>query len=302
MQIERIRKESYSLSVSIFHLVLVSAVISLLAVAQAAEREEEVYPKEEIKSFVRYTARRSTKADAGRVEIIQSEIEYSRGLKFFRQLPVKVALNQEYIGIKNETQVELPSRLIGLSSDIETTLPFFGLDRAYLRLGVSPSFFGDDWEFHSSGFRIPSRYYFIFRKDEKWTFVGGVALYPDFQRKVFPIAGFIYKPNDKLSFNIIPERPNINYAINDKTSLFAEGGVFIKEFEVTRDNQENVVLRYAGFNLGSGVSHKINKSAQTFFSVAGVFNRSLRYRDSVGKVSMKNSLYGELRMEVKFAQ
>ena len=215
-------------------------------------------------------------------------------------MPLKLSLDNKYICIENTTTVKLPAHLVGLTTDIETTFPFFNVDKTYLSLGVSPSFYGDDWSFRTSGFRLPSRAFLIYQPTEKWTFLAGVAFYPDFENEVLPILGFIYKPNDKLTFEITPKRPNISYILNDKITLFAEGGSTFSEFEVSKDNLKNVVLRYRETHLGAGIKYKVNKFIESSLSCGGIFGRSLKYRDdSLGEVDIKNGTYAELRLEIK---
>lgn len=267
--------------------------------AEAQEQAEDK-PSHQVDSYVRYIPSRSVDAMSGKVEIIESGAEYSYEFKAFDKLPVKLSLNNNYIGIEDSLDsVELPAHLVGLTTDIETTLPFFHFNKTYLRLGISPAFYADDWDFPSSSFRIPSRYFLIYQPDAKWTFLYGVAVYPDFENEVLPIIGFIYKPNDKLAFNIVPKRPNITYFINDRMSLFAEGGTSLNsEFEVTRDNTKNVVLRYKEARLGGGIKFKFNQYIQSSISAGGLFNRSLKYRDGQGKVNIKDGLYTEFRVEI----
>jgi hypothetical protein len=215
------------------------------------------------------------------------------------KLPLKFSLAPQYIGIENTTEVELPSNLTGLTTDIETTLPFFNFDKTYLRLGISPSFYGEDWDFETSNFRIPMRYFLIHQPNAQWTLMAGVAVYPDFQTELLPILGFIYQPNDKLIFRIVPKRPNVSYLLNARVTLFVEGGSSLNsEFEVTKDNLKNVVLRYKQMRLGSGVKLKLNKFIQSSLSAGAVFNRTLKYRDSLGKVNLKDGFYTEFRIEV----
>jgi len=253
----------------------------------------------EFDSYVRYSASRSIKADSGKVGIIKSESEYSHELKLFEQLPVKLSLGYQYIGINDTVKLKLPAHLTGVTTDIETTLPLFSLSKTYLRLGVSPSFYGDNWDFNSSNFRIPSRYIIIYKPNEKWTFLCGVAVYPTYENPVFAIGGFIYKPNDKLVFNIVPNRPNVAYSVNERITLFTEGDLYVEEFRVSRGDPKDVVLRYAEARLGSGIKFKINDSIYSSFSAGSLFNHYLRYRDSQGKVGIKNGLYTEFRVEVQ---
>jgi hypothetical protein len=264
-----------------------------------ASQDSPDYPRQGVDSYFRYIPSRSAKGPCGKIEIIESGAQYYYELKLFDKLPVKFSLDTEYIGIENTTELELPSHLNGFSCDIETTLPFFSLDKTYLRLGISPSFYDDDWDFESSNFRIPMRCFLIHKPNAQWTLIGGVAVYPDFQNEVLPILGFIYQPNDRLIFNIVPKRPNISYLINDRFTLFAEGGSSLNsEFEVTKDNLENVVLRYKQMRLGSGLKFKINEIIQSSISAGAVFNRTLKYRDSLGKVNLKDGFYTEFRLEM----
>ncbi len=255
----------------------------------------------EMESSVKYEPSRGVESVRGEIEIIKSDFTYKYGFKAFDKLPVELSLNTGYIGIDNTVaSVELPARLIGLSTGIETTLPFFNFNNTYFRLGVEPSFYSDSWDFPASSFRIPSYYYAIYRPNPKWTFLLGVAVYPDFVDPVLPVLGFIYKPNDRLTFNIAPRRPNITYALTDRINLFGEGNFVINnEFEVKKDNYKNVVLAYHETYLGAGIKYKLNKYIQTSLSAGGNFRRRLKYSDSLGKVDIKDGLYTEFRIEIK---
>ncbi|MBM3254684.1 MAG: hypothetical protein FJZ08_00035 [Candidatus Omnitrophica bacterium] len=257
------------------------------------------YAQIESESYIRYLPERSAETISGKVGITQAESECAYEYKAFDKLPVKFSLGTQYIGIKNTTAVKLPARLIGLTTDVETTLPFFRFDKTYLRLGISPSFYADDWDFPASAFRIPLRSFLIYLPNPQWTFLAGLAVYPDFERKVLPLLGFIYKPNGKLSFNIIPKRPNINYSLNEKLALFIEGGAASSEFEVDKGDAKNTVLLYKENRLGLGAKFTPRPNIESCFSLGGVFNRTIKYKDSLGKVNIKDGMYIELRIGIK---
>lgn len=280
----------------VFIAVLIFSGYGLNALAEGEAKNE---CQQSVDTYVRFIPSRSVDAMSGEIEIIEAESEYSYELKAFDKLPVKLSLESQYISIEDTVAVEFPAHLVGLSFDVETTLPFFNFKETYFRLGLSPSFYGDDWDFKASGFRIPSRYFLIYQPNAKWTFIGGLAVYPDFESEVWPILGFIYKPNDKLTFNLVPERPNITYALNDKVSLFAEGGISNSEFEVGRDGSKNVVLRYKETRLATGVEFKLNKFITSYLSAGAAFNRSLKYRDNIGKVNIKDGFYSEFRIKIE---
>ena len=267
-------------------------------IARSSEVSERRSNPFEVDSTIRYFPSRKANAMSGKVGISEAESQCSYEFKAFDKLPVGLSLEALYIGINNTTGVELPSHLTGLGLGIETTLPFFKFNRTYLRLGVNPAFYSDDWGVHSSAFRIPSHTFLIHQPNDKLTLIAGVAVYPDFEHSVLPVFGFIYKPNNKWAFNITPRDPNISYILNDRITLFAEGGSSLGcEFEVTKDNLKNVVLRYNQLQLGAGIKYKFNKFIQSSISVGGVFNRYFKYRDSLGKINLKDGLYTEFRVD-----
>lgn len=271
---------------------------NLINNSYAADKPKEDF-NQKLDAYYRFLPSRSVNAMAGKVDIQEAESEYGYELKAFGKLPVKLSLDTQYIGIDDTVEVELPSHLTGIAVDLETTLPFFSLPKAYLRIGFGPSFYTDDWSFEASGLRFLSRYIAIYKPDERWTFITGIAVYPDFENEVLPVLGFIYKPNERLTFNIVPKRPNISYILNERATLFLEGGsAFNSEFEVTRDGSKNLVLRYRQSRAGTGINFKFNKYIQASASFGAVFNRSLRYRDGVGKVVIKDGVYTEVRLQI----
>jgi hypothetical protein len=255
----------------------------------------------EAEAYYRYMPSRSVDAMSGKVAVTEAAQETSYVVKAFSKLPIELSVQDSYLGIENSTPIELPAKLTGVSFGIEATVPFFKFDKTYFRFGVFPSFYTDDWNFNSSAFRMPNRYMLIHQPNDKWTFVAGVAVFPDYVTdQVAPILGFIYKPNDRLLFNIVPTTPSVSYKLNDKLTVFCEGGSSSGEYEVTQDQFKNVILEYKEFHMGSGLQYRINKYAQSSVTVGGIFNRQLRYHpDSLGKVNVGNGFYSEFRLEMK---
>lgn len=270
--------------------------------ASTSEREVIKAPKDInflSDTYFRYMPDRGVEAMPGKVGIMKAESQQIYECKLGGKLPAQFSLDTEYISIKNTSPVKLPAHLTGMSVNIQTTLPFFTFDDFYFRLGVSPSYYTEYWDFNSSAFRIPSRELLIYQPNDKWTFIAGVAVCPDYETKVWPIFGLIYKPNDKLAFNLVPETPTISYKLTDKLTLFGELGLILgQEFEVTKENLNNVILKYKESRLGTGLRYEFNKYMRSSVTVGGVFNRTLQYRDSLGKVNIDDSMYSEFRFDI----
>jgi hypothetical protein len=250
-------------------------------------------------SYFQYTPAESAEVTSGKVGLMKAISEYEYTYKVGGELPVKFSIGSEYIGIYNTTPVELPAHLVAVTTDIETTFPFFKVNNTYLRLGVSPSFYGDDWSLPSSSFRVPFRSYLIYIPNEKWTYILGVAVYPDFKDNVLPVLGFVYKPNEKLTFNIVPSRPNVTYALTKKLAIFGEAGAAVdNEFEVEKGDLKNVILRYNEKFVGMGLQYDLNKYIRASLSTGFDFDRRLTYDDELGKVKVKDAVYSQIRIQV----
>lgn len=258
-------------------------------------KEEEL--PQELDTYARYMGLSGAGNQSGKVGIIDSAVEYSYQIKAFGKLPIQFGLASRYIRIQNTTQVELPSHLTSAGFGIETTFPFFNIENTYLSIGIAPSFFSDNWSFNSSTFSLQQRYFLIYQPNEKWVLVCGAEYTPGYEDPVSPILGFIYKPNNRLTFSIIPETPEIAYLLNDKTSVFIQGSATTNEYRVKKDGVKNVVLNYDEVHLGAGLRHKWNKYITGSFTVGGMFNRSIRYRqDSLGKVTIDDGFFTEFRL------
>jgi len=267
--------------------------------AVITEKKEDEF-SHEVDSYIRYLPGRTLNAQPGKISVIDSAFEYSYTFKAFGQLPVEISLQSGYAGIEEkDVRVSLPANLTNVGLGIETTLPFFKFDKTYFRMSLNPSFHSQNWEARSSAFRMPVHSFVIYQPDEKWTFIAGVAVYPDYDSPVLPIIGFIYKPNDKWTFNLIPERPTISYAVNEHLTIFAEGSISCDEYEVTKDGRKGVILTYNENYAGGGIKYSFNKYLNASISTGAVFNHYLRYEDSLGKIDIKNGQYCEFRVEAR---
>ena len=262
------------------------------------EKPEEQFVQE-LDSYVRFMPRSKAEVQSGKVGIIDSASEYSYDFKMFGKLPTQVGTIVQYISLNNNTQVKLPGHLTGVSFGMESTFPFFNFNKTYLRFGFAPSFFSDNWNFRPSGFRIPMRSFLIYQYSDKLVFVAGVRVRPDYEDNLLPILGFIYKPSERLTFNITPERPNVTYDLNKKWSVFIEGEGSDTEYEVNVGDIKNAVLRYNEDHAGGGVKFKPNKFIQAYLTTGYMFARSIKYKDdNLGKIVLKNGLFTEFRVEI----
>lgn len=264
---------------------------------KVVEREEEYFPQE-LDTYLRFKPLTGAKSQSGKVGIIDAASEYSYEVKAFDKVPVEFSVGTRYIGINNSSVVKLPSRLTKIDFGISVPLPLFNFHDTFFVTELNPSFLSDNWSLKSSNFSMVQRY-FLFRKiNEKLSLICGLRIEPHFQQPYSPILGFIYTPNDRLTFNIIPENPEISYALNKNLTVFLEGDNSSDEFRVTKDNFSNAGLQYNELHAGAGFRYSFNKHIKTSFSFGRVFNHYLKYTDSQGKVALKDGFYTGLRFDV----
>ena len=259
---------------------------------------EEYFPQE-LDSYVRFMPLTGAKSQSGKVGLVASASEYSYQIKAFDKLPIQFGVLSKFIGINNSTAVELPARLTTVGFGLETTLPFFNIDKTYFTIALAPTFLTDNWNFRTESFHLGQRYFMIYQPTEKMTFVLGAEYFPGTKPAVSPIVGLIYKPNDRLAFNLIPDNPEISYELNDKWTVFAQGNYTAEEYKVTQNGVKNVVLNYNEMRAGGGLRYALNKNIKGSLAVGNVFNRSIVYRQkNLGKVAIDNGFYSEFRVDI----
>ncbi len=264
-------------------------------------QDEEEWITHEVDSYVRYAPTRSLSDQPGKISVIKSASEYSYSFKLFGQVPVELAIGGADININanDAVSVSLPSHLTEVVFGAEATLPFFTLDKTYIRFGITPSFYSSNWNFKANSFNFGTHALVIYQPTEKLTLIAGIAVSPGFEYQIAPFAGLIYKPNDRLTFDLVPSQPAISYKINETVTVFGEGGFSGGEFKVAKDDLKGAALSYNEVHFGGGAKVSVNKYIDTYLSCGWMFNHYLQYRDSLGKVNMKNNTYSELRVEVK---
>jgi len=248
-----------------------------------------------IESYFRLLPKRKVSHQDGKVGIMEEASQYSFEYKLFDKMPIEFSFQEQYININNSTVVKLPAHLTSFSFGLDFTLPLWKIKDTYFRIGVSPSFNTDNWSFYENSFRIPQRYFAIYRPSEKFTAILGFAVFPRYRDVFLPIAGIIYKPNDKWLFDLVPSRPTVNYNINKKITLFGEYGGTMDEFVVTKDDIKGTALEYNEQHAGVGLQYHFNKYTDASLAVGGAFGQRLQYRDSLGKVKVNGGFYTEFR-------
>lgn len=264
------------------------------------------HPQEELASNVTVQSRHTYSADieatSGEMDVTETKFDYTHKLKLWDQLPVDASLTVGHMDIHEDDPLEVPSHLesrrLGLSTKFPA--PWVGDERFFIGLDIFPTFNTDDWAWESGAFRLPFRGYLILKESDDFILVAGVSVRPEYEEEVLPVIGFIYRPNDRWSFNFASDDPNVSYKLNDQTLLRWELNYAWEEYEVTRGAQEHVVLQYRQTASGFGIEHQFNQCLKGVLSVGAVFGRQLKYKDGTGKIAPDTGLYTNVSFTAAF--
>ncbi len=268
--------------------------------ARAADDDDQIKHNIQIKS--RHIFDSDVKAMSGEIDIIETELKYDLDFKIEGELPVTLSLDFNHIDLNENIPVNLPSHLEGRSFWFSTKFPMPFMDSEHYFMGVDiiPTLNTDSWKWRSGAFRLPFRIYGIYKESDSFILVAGVSVCPEYDTVVLPLLGLIYKPNDRLSFNLASSDPNISYKLTETTTLLWEFDYTLEEYEVTRSGTKGVVLKYREYSTGVGLQYKPCDYFRVVVSVGGVFNRRLDYRDGAGKVDPDAGLYTGGQINIKF--
>lgn len=251
----------------------------------------------------RYLAESDIEAQSGQISISETKASFKHEFKLENGMPISFSLQNKHIDINSDAAVYLPSNLVArsLGFGVKFPAPFTQSENYFIGLDVFPSFYTDGWsETSSSSFRIPSRAFLIYKRDEDFIVIAGVSIRPDFDAKLLPLFGFIYRPNEKWEFNFLSDNPQIIYSLSDKTKVFWEADIVNEEYEVEHNGEKGRVLFYRELSSGAGIRHEFTKNISGLVSAGSVFSRMLRYEDDNGKVQPDTGVYVKARMSISF--
>jgi len=282
----------------IFRFLCLSLFWMLAAIPAGADEEENL----SIKTESRLIASSTIDDVFGEIEISESKFSATYGYNLPNLLPITLGFNIKHTEINEDLAAEYPSHLEARSFQVGTKfpIPFMELENYYMGVDVFPTMNTDGWEWEDSAFRMPFRTYLIYKPEEKFILVAGVSVRIDYDDTVLPLFGLIYKPNDRLSFNLASDNPNVSYKLNDQFTTFAEFDYARDEYEVTQNGQKGVILKYRQSSAGAGLKYEPTKFLEASVATGLVLGRRIEYEDSSDKIEPESAPYVKAALELKF--
>ena len=175
---------------------------------------------------------------------------------------------------------------------------------------VSPDFSGDLNRLTTRDFQIGGMFAVRYAPygDDRLFFLLGVRAKSDAQLVVFPVAGVRWQPSDVLTVNLTAPRPEIDYKLTRRITLFADGQFNGGDFRVPdstgtaigRPQFNNAVLTYREIRLGGGVRLKLLPFAAVQTEAGEALGRDFDYYRIHENLRVNNAPYVDTRLMFSF--
>ena len=175
---------------------------------------------------------------------------------------------------------------------------------------VSPDFSGDLNRLTTRDFQIGGMFAVRYAPygDDRLFFLLGVRAKSDAQLLVFPVAGVRWQPSDVLTVNLTAPRPEIDYKLTRRITLFADGQFNGGDFRVPdstgtaigRPQFNNAVLTYREIRLGGGVRLKLLPFAAVQTEAGEALGRDFDYYRIHENLRVNNAPYVDTRLMFSF--
>jgi hypothetical protein len=175
---------------------------------------------------------------------------------------------------------------------------------------VSPDFSGDLNKLTSKDFQIGGMLAVRYSPygNDKLFFLLGIRTKSDAQLVVLPVAGVRWQPNDVLTLNLTVPRPEIDWKVSRRLTLFADGQFNGGDFRVPdstgtiigKPQFNNAVLTYREIRMGGGLRLKILPFAAVQTEAGEALGRDFDYYRIHENLKVDNAPYVSSRLIFSF--
>ncbi len=204
-----------------------------------------------------------------------------------------------WVHLTDPDGVDLPNDLYGFSLRTE-----FWLKRGddwLFQFFVEPGLYSDLENNTSDAFRMPGQALAFYQYRPAWQIVAGVIYVDREDVTIIPAGGLIYKPHDRLRFDLIFPRPKlaVQYGFDPcvENWFYALGEWGGSSWAVSRPTGDDV-LTYRDFRILLGMEQKRKDSITWLFEAGIAMGREVEFRSDVGNYDGDPSLIG--RIAIKF--
>jgi hypothetical protein len=149
--------------------------------------------------------------------------------------------------------------------------------------------------------------------DDSLYFILGVGAETNSLNMVTPVVGLHWEPNERWTFNLIIPKPEIDFHLNPRVTLFVNGEDVGGTFRVGRQvgtnslgpnvgskKFNNALLDYSEYRAGAGVRLKLFKNVILETEAGTTLSRTFDYVRFGQQTTLKNAPFVETSVKVSF--
>jgi hypothetical protein len=202
----------------------------------------------------------------GNIKEISSSASFVLSAQVRDTVLLRLGVEWQRYSFNPEARAPVPDSLQGLDLAIGADLQV--APALLLRIGAHPGIYSDfadiSWQDVNVPFEIAATYFV----SSDLLFIGGIYVDVDADTPVFPVVGVRWKLSDKWLIDGVVPRPQIQYRLTDKATLFAGADLREATFRVgeqfgrTRGipKLNDAILDYFEIRAGAGVTWKLSQS------------------------------------------
>jgi hypothetical protein len=203
-----------------------------------------------------------------------------------------------WVHLTDPDGADLPNDLYALSLRTE-----FWLKRGddwLFQFFIEPGMYTDFDNTGSDSFRLPGQALAFYQYRPAWQIAAGVIYVDREDVTIIPAGGLIYKPNDRLRFDLIFPRPKlaVRYGFDPcfENWFYLLGEWGGSSWAVERPTGDDVVT-YRDFRILLGMEQKRKDSFSWLFEAGIAMGREVEFRSDVGNYEGDPSLMGRIAIK-----
>jgi hypothetical protein len=215
---------------------------------------------------------------------------------FTREAPMLITPFYELHFLDRPNGLDLPPRLHDAAIDFSHFRRV--TNNWFVNLAVSPGYYADDHSFDSDdACRINGRAVAVYDPTPELKWVIGATYVHGGWAKVVPVAGFIYEPNDDVSYEMVFPRPRAAWRLatspvpgRDEYWFYVLGEFANAIWAFDQSDGTDDMLAYRDFRIILGLERKIIGGLSHRIEAGYVFDREIKLASDGDEVDMEDSV------------
>ncbi len=201
----------------------------------------------------------------GEISEISSSASFVLSAQVRESSLLRLGVEWQRYSFNPEARAPIPEALYGLNLAIGADVQIS--PAILLRIEAHPGIYTDWSDISSQDFNVPFEVAGTYFVSSNLLFIAGVYVDVNADTPVFPVLGVHWKVSDKWVIEGVPPRPQLQYLLSDKVTLFAGADLRQTTYRVGEHfgqssgmrKLNDAILEYSEVRAGAGLTWKMGK-------------------------------------------